>query len=149
MKKLILVLIGLCFLTACPNEKEITEAKVDFFNKKSEAYSAIMQNETNVDALLKVHEYAFNFGEKVHMMKVDAEAKANILALVKNMGAKKFCSDFIIGPTAWKAVTQFCEIGGGDRCSVDMTEYLQTFGQFLDLVGNDIRRKMSKESSCN
>ncbi len=74
MKNFIILCAGLLFLTGCPSEQEVKETTEGLLEKKTIASNSINSNDFSLEGLLKTHDYFFDFGEKVHLMKEDEKS---------------------------------------------------------------------------
>lgn len=149
MNKLLMLFMGVLFLTGCPNEKEIKETTEVLEHKKNMAQEVINSKDFSLDGLLKAHDYFFDFNEKILLMKEDENVRKNIKLFIKNKGIKSFCRKFIIQIKTWETIDSFCQNENGYKCSIDIKEYPNTQKKFLELIGPDTAKLFSNEKECN
>lgn len=148
MKKILIAIACLSFLTACPNKQEIENMTEGIAEKKSEAIKIIDSNDFSTEGLMKAQNYFFDFGEKVHLIKVEEQAQQNVQKMIKKKGTKVFCDEFVLPLAKWQILENYCSSGQFYKCSPDIKEYSNTLNKLKELVGKDIALLMNNESSC-
>lgn len=151
-KKLLSTLFGILFgffLSGCPSEKEIKEITNETTERKVSALIIINNNDYNLDGLLKVQDYFFDFTEKVHLIKEDDRALEKIKKMIQKDGVKTFCEKFIIPVRIWTNLENHCHSSEPYKCSLDIKTYPNTQNTFLELIGDALSSQFQKESSCN
>jgi len=150
MKKLIILIPALFFLTACPSEQEVKEMVDGMAEKRNQAIAVISSSDYSLEGLLKAQDYFFEISEKVHLMKEDKKALDNIKYMIKNDGIKKFCEEFIVPIRYWQNLEAFCSPANSPyKCSPDIKNYQATQTKFLELIGGDLNQKFNNEQACN
>lgn len=149
MKNFIILCAGLLFLTGCPSEQEVKETTEGLLEKKTIASNSINSNDFSLEGLLKTHDYFFDFGEKVHLMKEDEKVRDAIKQMIKNNGAKTFCNDFLMPVHTWQVLDNFCQSANGYKCSLDIKEYPAIQSKFYEIIGDKLAQSLKKETECN
>lgn len=148
MTKIILAFGLLFLLTACPSEKEIQQMTDDLKKERSTAISLINAQDYSLDSLLKIQDYFFNFGEKVHLMSADPESQTNIKRMIKKLGARSTCEAFVVPTKIWEVLNRFCGADEIYRCSPEIKEYKNILVKFKKLSG-EYKNSLDSESACN
>lgn len=148
MKKIFLAIALLSVLTACPSKQEIENMTEGIAEKKSEAIKAIDSNDFSTEGLMTAQNYFFDFGEKVHLIKVEEKAQQNVQKMINKQGAKAFCEEFVLPVAKWQILQNYCSSGQFYKCSPDIKEYSNTLNKLKELVGKDIALLLNNESSC-
>lgn len=148
MKNFILLSLAVLALTGCPKEKEIKEMVNELKEQRIEAQSLIESNKFSTTELLNIHEYFFNFAEKVHMIKVDSDAVKDIQKMVGKVGVEKFCSDFVIPKELWSKVNEHCKDGDFYSCTDEMKEFPMVIEVFKKSLGEKLESNMNATKSC-
>lgn len=149
MKKLLTLIPIILLLTGCPSEKEVKESMDDLKEKKVAATSAIENRDLSMESLLKVHDYFFNFGEKVHLMAAEEKATKMIKSLIKDAGVKGFCEAFIMPTSIWKKLEANCASNSFYKCSPEIKDYPVILAKFKDVVGSEFQKRIQEEPLCN
>ena len=149
MKKLIATVLPLLLFTACLSEKEIAVMMDELSEKRIEALKAIDAQNWKLDSLLTIHDYFFNFSERVHLLKEEEGAPKNIQKYVKKNGAKIFCEGFLIPMAKWNILESFCSSGAFYKCSPEIQEYPNVRKKMMELLGSETIGALSKEKECN
>lgn len=149
MKKIILGLVSLLALTACPNQDEIKNMTDTLVEKRDTAIKFLDAKDYSLDGLLKIQEYFFDFSEKVHLIKIESEAQKNIQQLIKKKGVKSFCETFVLPTKYWEPLQHYCSNGAFYKCSPEIKEYKNTLTVLRDLAGANYKAALSNEPACN
>lgn len=147
MKKLILALPLMLFLTACPQKEEVAEMTKTMAQQKAQAVEVIQAQNFSVEGLLKAQEYFFGFSEKVHLMVVDQDGKKGIQALIKKTGVAEFCKAYLVSMATWDRLDTFCKKGAFYKCSPEMKSYAEILKKFKELSGEH-QSKFDIEVAC-
>lgn len=148
--KRILFIIALIFLLAgCLDQKEIKDSMDDLKEKKIAAISAMNAQDFSIEGLLKIHNYFFNFAEKVNLMMSEEKATKMIQSFVDEYGVKNFCESFIISTSIWQRLEDHCSNGSFYKCSPEIKEYKNFLLKFKEIAGTTLNQKFNAESSCN
>lgn len=148
MRKIFLMIFSIFILTACPSEKDVKEMSDSLFEKKTLAVNAISARDFSLDGLLKVHDYFFDFSEKVHLMKEDPKAKDNIKSMIKKKSMNSFCHDFVVSQRIWKQIDDYCKQADIYQCSLEIKNYADTQKVFLGLLGPEMEKQFKTEKEC-
>jgi len=148
--KMILFLIPLIFIFAgCPNQKEIKDSMNDLKEKKTAAISAMSAQDYSIDGLLKIHDYFFNFAEKVNLMMGEENSSKMIQSFIDEFGMKNFCESFIISTSIWQSLEVYCSNRSFYKCSPEIKEYRSFLLKFKEIAGQTLNQKFNAEPSCN
>lgn len=148
MKRIILLLVPMLLLTACPEENEIKAMIEGLSERRATAIEVIDKENFDVENLLKAQEYFFDFSEKVHLLQVEPDALKDVQKLIKKNGAKNFCETFILPTARWQSLETFCASGEFYKCSPEIREYSKTYEKMLELVGKETAAVLVRERSC-
>lgn len=150
MKKAILFVVMTGFLTGCPNREEIKNMQEDILNKKTTAMKFLSAQDYSLESLLKIQEYFFNFSEKVHLIKVEEEARKNIQKMMKKKGGvSEFCRNFVMPLKYWQPLEQYCSSGTFYKCSPEIREYRNTLQKLKQLAGPELIGSLNSDPACN
>ena len=149
MKRLILSVLFLGFLTGCPSQEEVKNMQQGISERKEVAIKFLDAKDYSLEGLLKVQDYFFDFSEKVHLIKVEADAQKNVQKMIKKKGgAKAFCKDFILPVKYWEPLEAYCSNGTFYKCSPEIKEYKNTLAKLKELIGTASAKALNNESSC-
>lgn len=150
MKKIISFVLLLGFLTGCPSKEEIKNMQEGISEKKETAIKFLNAKDYSLEGLLKIQEYFFDFSEKVHLIKVEAEAQKSVQKLIKSKGGPaEFCKNFVLPLRYWQPLETYCSSGPFYKCSPEIKEYKNTLAKLKELAGADLAQLLNKETSCN
>lgn len=148
MKNILIIIPLFLILTGCPSKEEIKQSMEDLKTKKSDATLLIKDSNLSLESLLKLHEYFFNFAEKVHVLSEEKDAKKLVQSLIKDSGARAFCNDFIIPTALWKNLDQNCSQGGFYKCSPEIKEYPSILSKLKESIDPEFTQKLNTEAAC-
>lgn len=148
MKKLILALSSLFFLTACPSQEEIRAMLEETAARKAKAARVIAAKNFSTDGLLIAQAYFFDFAERVHLMKKDETYLSGIQKLIDMTGVAQFCTTYVISPSRWRTLQKYCGTEADLRCSPEMLDYRKAYLQFLSLIGPEYSQRLAQETQC-
>lgn len=150
MKKLILPLLFLGFLTACPSKEEVQQMQDGVSNQKQIAISFLEAKDYSLEGLLKIQNYFFDFSEKVHLIIVEPEARKNMQRMIKKKGgAAEFCTSFILPMIYWESLEAYCSSGAFYKCSPEIREYKNTLEKLKLIIKDETDKDLNSVSQCN
>lgn len=149
MKKLIIPVLFLGFLTGCPSKEEVKNMQEGISERKEIAIKFLDANDYSLEGLLKIQDYFFDFSEKVHLIMVEGEAQKNVQKMIKKKGgAKEFCKNFILPIKYWEPLEAYCVNGTFYKCSPEIKEYKNTLAKLKEVIGSESTKALNNESSC-
>lgn len=150
MKKIMLSILLLGFLTGCPSQEEVKNMQEGISEKKETAIKFLNAKDYSLEGLLKIQEYFFDFSEKIHLVKVEDEAQKNVQKLIKKKGGPaEFCKNFVLPLRYWEPLEAYCSSGPFYKCSPEIKEYKNTLTKLKELAGKDLAQLLNSEPSCN
>lgn len=135
MKKIILSILILGFLTGCPDQEEVNNMLEGLSEKKITAEHRMIRKDYTLESLLQMQDYFFDFTEKVHLIKSEPEAAKSLAYLIKKDGIESVCDSFVLPLSRWSALNKFCTVGSYYRCSPEMQNYKNTLDLFRKIAG--------------
>lgn len=150
MKKLILPILFLGFLTACPSKEEVKQMQDEVSNQKQIAIRFLDARDYSLEGLLKIQDYFFDFSEKVHLIIVEPEARKNMQKMIKTKGgAAEFCKSFILPLRYWESLESYCSSGSFYKCSPEIKEYKNTLEKLKVIIKDESDKDLNTVSQCN
>lgn len=147
MRRLFLLSLAALAITGCDGEKRQQSFINGLSERKAKAEEVIRAGQYSTDKLLVVQEYFFDFAEKVHMMRDDANVAEGVKAFVSKVGYSKFCADFLLPKSSWKRLNDHCSGESVYACSFEIREFQRISEQFKNLLGDEIKNGISQ--SCD
>lgn len=148
MRELILLSLAALVLTGCDEEKRQQSFVGGLKERKAKAEEVIQAGVYSTDKLLLAQEYFFDFAEKVHSMKDDQDLAESVKTLIKKVGAKDFCANFLMRKSTWKKLNDYCSSGSVYMCSFEIKEFEGIGEKFKELMGDELARTIANEGSC-
>lgn len=141
MKKIFLMALAVLVLTGCDEEKRQQSFINGLKERKNKAEEITRAGNYSTEKLLVIQEYFFDFAEKVHMMKEDAQLTEGVKALISK-DIKAFCDNYLLKKSDWLRLDAYCQSGDNYICSFEMRDYNKIGEKFGALVGPDINNKI-------
>lgn len=148
MRNYITISISLFLLTGCPKTSEIKQMANDLSEKNQLAQELIIAGDFSTDKLLEIHDYFFDFAEKVHLLLVETEAAASVQKMIKKKGAQEFCSAFFMPKDIWAKLNHYCETSDYYACSFEMKDYTFIVSQLKKTFGTEYEEKLNSTPEC-
>lgn len=149
MKKLILSAMSIAILTACPSKEEVRKMQDSIALKKQTAIQLLEKKDYSLEGLLKIQEYFFDFSEKTHLIKVEAEAQKELQKLIKKKGgAKEFCESYVLPLKYWQPLEAYCSNGFFYKCSPEINEYKNILSKLKEFLGAETKKLLESEATC-
>ena len=148
MTKFIFLFIATLLLAGCLKNNEVKEMVNDLKDQKKMAQDLIVANKFTTDDRLLIHEYFFNFAEKVHLMKADVEAAKEVQKIVAKAKIENFCDDFVLAKEHWAKLNEYCQQDDFYACTDEMKEFPMIMQVFKKLMGEKLEAAANKTKSC-
>ncbi len=149
MTKIIISILFLGLLTACPSADEIKHMSEELKVKKAEAVKVLLAQDYSLQGLLIVQSYFFEFSERVHLVITDEGSKKNVQKMLQSEKAKAFCENYVLPLNQWESLERYCQDGHFYKCSPEIKEYPHTLAKFKELMGPDSAVDLASEPACN
>jgi hypothetical protein len=137
---------ALLVLSACPSGDEIKIMQQGIAEKKAQAVRALEGANYSLENLLIVQDYFFDFTEKVHLIKVEPEARKNLQKMLSAKGGiQNFCQNFILPLSLWRSLETFCTAGPIYKCSPEISSYPNSISQLKNLLGPALATQLTDQ----
>lgn len=148
MKNIFILVIAAITLTGCPKESEVRDMVDGLQEKNAKAEALIASQNFTTENLLLIHEYFFDFAEKVHLLRSEDKASERVAKMAKKSGTNKFCQDFFISKATWEKLNQFCDQGDYYACSSEIKEFPFIAEQFKKVLGASFEASTVNVKEC-
>lgn len=137
----------LCLLSlslgGCISSREMQLMVEGLQERRQGAERVIAKGKFGTEELLEAQEYFFEIAERVHLTRVDEEARKVIGKLVKRTGPSEFAARFLVSRAAWQRLENHCRSFPVYACSFEIQRYPEILSAFRKLLDPELAEGIS------